>query len=1178
LLKKITLFFIILYAIVGFIIVPIIAKPQIIDIFSKQINAKLSIEKIYFNPFSFCLKISNIKLNSLDNKELLSLKSIKLNLEVSSLINKTAHVKSFILNEPRVSLVLNKNKEINFSSIIKESDNKKVVKKDSVNIIPRIVIDKIAIVNGSLNYDDYSLNSKFSVGLKEINFKLNNIDTKNITQNNAKVKLHMRLDDGGFIDLKSDILDIEPLILKGKLNYEASKLYTKWRYLQDYLNFEVADGKIFLNTDYYFNQDNLDLTTLSNLNINLKKLRIKPKGDYKDILTLSSLSFKDITLKPFIQKIHINKILLNSLFVKSKRDKNGNIDWQKFIKINSKAKPQKKARNKSKKTKPWDVLVDSVALENIKVNFNDKAIKPSVKTILQELNIYAKNITLEGKKPFKYEMNLVLNNNLKCKSSGDIVHDILNINSFVECKNINIVHYRPYIDKVARDSLKLYDVRLRSLNAGFNTNLKLKKINSKINLEFKNANINLNKFSLNQRSNNKRLLDFNNLNISGINLNTSNKNISIKSTVLNKLNIRASRLKNKTINLENLIKVKKSQKVKKSKKEKSYRVKLKKVALKNSKITFEDKVLSPSTKTKIDKIYITLKDIDSKKYSWMRYSLNAKINNSGKISSSGKIRHTPLKQKGEVKLDKISLKELTPYLQEKAYIILDDGYLNLNTKTSYEVSKNKPDINLDGSFKLEEVFINDSRDKSSLISFSDIHLKKFTLELFPNRLFVEEMDIDSFYVNAMIDTNQIMNFSTLLKPEKESNKKTIVTNKNVPKTDPFPIKLMKINVSLGSAQFSDASLPVEFKTSIHDLNGEIYAVSSIPNEISYIDISGEIDKYGSTKLNGSINPFNPNAYTDLSFNFRNLDLSAMSGYSGTFAGYKIKKGKLFLDLNYGIMDSNLTGENSIIVKHIKLGEEIKSKNSLPLGLVVALLEDTDGNIDIDMPVRGNVDTPDFRYGALIWKTFENLILKAVTSPFRFLGSMLGMNGDDLEYAEFEAGSYNILPSEREKLDNIAKLLRKRPKIILSITGQYNEKTDKLAIQKLKLIDKVVKSSGAKNEKDKISAMTVDLLEDIYSDTVDDDKMDKLKDKLHSKYKGEIYKRAYLKALIKLCSKIQKVSVEDMETLANKRAKALKTYLVDTKAIKISRIQNHKVTTVGLNGKKLVKSKLEIIIK
>jgi len=243
--KKITLYVITFYAILGFVAVPLILKPQLIDIVAKETNAKISIDNIWFNPFNFRNEINDLKLSSIDDEELISLKSIILNLEVTSLFRAAIHVKNFVIQEPKISLVLDKDKKINLSSIVKETTEIKKEDSSTTTQIPRIILDRVAIVDGSIKYEDYTNKSKFEFGLDSIGFVIKDIDTKDIQTSDAKVRFYTKLADGGFLDLKSEIISLEPLIVKGTLDYEASKLYTQWRYVKDKLNLEVADGKNF---------------------------------------------------------------------------------------------------------------------------------------------------------------------------------------------------------------------------------------------------------------------------------------------------------------------------------------------------------------------------------------------------------------------------------------------------------------------------------------------------------------------------------------------------------------------------------------------------------------------------------------------------------------------------------------------------------------------------------------------------------------------------------------------------------------------------------------------------------------------------------------------------------------------------------------------------------------------
>ncbi|WP_297484202.1 DUF748 domain-containing protein, partial [Sulfurimonas sp.] len=348
------------------------------------------------------------------------------------------------------------------------------------------------------------------------------------------------------------------------------------------------------------------------------------------------------------------------------------------------------------------------------------------------------------------------------------------------------------------------------------------------------------------------------------------------------------------------------------------------------------------------------------------------------------------------------------------------------------------------------------------------------------------------------------------------------------------------------------SIPIKFKTNIHNLNGVIYSFTNMKGEHTLINLHGDIDKYGSTRIQGSIDGLNPKKFTDINMNFKNLDLTTMSGYSAEFAGYEIDSGKLFLDLGYDIRDAKLKASNSIVIKKIELGNEVKDENvtHLPLGFVVGLLEDDKGVIDIDMPIDGDVDKPDFKYGKLVWNTFTNLITRAVTAPFKFLGAMLGIKSEDLEYVAFEDGRSDITPMQREKMDRLAKIMLKRPKLLLKVKGVYDKQSDKVALQKEKLIALVLQKSGLKNRDEHQSAMTLDMLEEIYLDNATKKELEKLRTRAGKEYRKE---------LISACIAMMKVDKYALKNLAKLRVKNLVAYLNKEKNIPLNRIHVSKGT-------------------
>jgi hypothetical protein len=1173
------------YIFLGFFILPFILKSQIIKNLQQKTNAKVSIESLYFNPLVFQVSIEDFSLKNLQNKELFSFETLRINADPSSLFLGALKLKELALINPKIYLIYNKDKSINLLQILKEDKTagKQTAESNATISLPRIIVESVDMEGGELFYTDYTRKTPFTFLLENIGFTLEGLDTKTIEHSSAGIRFYSRLGDGGFVDFKSSIRSLKPFKIDGSLAFEASKLYTEWKYMRDVLKLEVADGKISFFTKYALNLDDLKSMKIEGLNLAVNRLRIKPKAEDRDILNLETMYLKNATLLPLKQDVDIEKIGLYGLKVKVKRYGDEQIDWLEYLKSNdSDANTTQKAPLKSK-SMPWSVVLHTLALEKIAVKFDDEVIVPNVSTEINELDIYANNITLEGAEPFEYQIKMRMNDTTLCDINGSLVHKELQLSSQLACRALDIVHYRPYIDKAARENLQQYDIALKSALFDFATDISLNENNSSYAALLKDTNVSLHQFRLNKKSTDEELVVFRNFQVRGLRLDTAKKELHIPDVLLDSLGVKLARYKDSTLNIDAVVIPKKAKKPsqKNQKVSKPYRVTINQAAVRNAKLEFLDKALNKEHKQSLDKINVTLSKIDSKKRSWLRYKASLRVNKKGELSAEGKVRHTPLRQSGSVRAKGVSLAEMTPYLQEKSYLQVDDGVLSFRVNESYQPSKKYPDVRVHGEVGLNSLFISNTNDaNASLFSLNELRVKPFTLELFPNRLYIDEVGIDSFYLSAKIDENKTINFAKLMRSDSNESISGSETKQSSEKQkgETFAVKVVKVDVKNGSAEFEDLSLPIKFKTNIHNLKGSLYAISSTPGDTTYVDIGGDVDKYGSTKLKGSVDSFNPKEYTDLDFNFKNLDLHAMSGYSASFAGYEIDSGKLYLDLGYEILHSQLKATNNIMIKKIKLGRELEGDdvNHLPLGFVIGLLEDSDGIIDIDMPIEGNVDEPDFKYGTLVWKTLGNLIAKAVTSPFKFLGSMMGLDGEELEFIAFEYGRSEITPPQREKLDKIAKMMDKRPKISLKISATYDEIKDLEALKLQKLVAMVMKKSGDENSKKGVNALNIDMLEELYDELRDDDKLDTLRERLRKEYKEDkAYERAYQNALISLCAEIQNVTSLELEGVADKRAEAIKNYLVQEKALEAQRVLQGELVTRKERDKKMLELELNI---
>lgn len=292
-----------------------------------------------------------------------------------------------------------------------------------------------------------------------------------------------------------------------------------------------------------------------------------------------------------------------------------------------------------------------------------------------------------------------------------------------------------------------------------------------------------------------------------------------------------------------------------------------------------------------------------------------------------------------------------------------------------------------------------------------------------------------------IDAQQVSNFRRLFsRPGAEPPAAPVKSVGPVFRYDVRAIRLQN-----GLMHFADRSIRPEFVVDINALNGYLLGVSNQPNQYASLALDGRVGKFGSLRGRGQLAFADPRLNHDVSLLFKNIPLKATNPYSMTFAGYQIDDGRIDVDLRYVTKEGQLQGKNRFVIKKIKLGQEVPDYQGtrLPLGLAIALLEDSDGMIDVNIPVQGNVNDPEFSVGHLVWQAVKTVLNNLVTAPFRAMGALLGI--ENMDQISFIAGESSLLPADQESLEKLANALAKRPGSRVVIQGGYDPAVDAPAL-------------------------------------------------------------------------------------------------------------------------------------
>ena len=260
-------------------------------------------------------------------------------------------------------------------------------------------------------------------------------------------------------------------------------------------------------------------------------------------------------------------------------------------------------------------------------------------------------------------------------------------------------------------------------------------------------------------------------------------------------------------------------------------------------------------------------------------------------------------------------------------------------------------------------------------------------------------------------------------------------------SNPLAISVGRVRLDDARTNFTDRNLPLVFNANIHSLNGSAEGIASNSSQPTAIALEGQVDEFGLVQINANLLPFDIFAQSQIDIVFTNLHMPSMTPYVIKFAGREIADGNVNLSLSYQLKDGELVANNQLVLSELLLGDRVESPDAmdLPLELAIALLKDSNGLIDFEVPVIGNVNDPEFVFGPAIRAALRNILTNIVAAPFRFLAGLVGGgDGEELDRIRFLPGRSDIAAPEREVLQNLIEALAQRPQLALQIPAMTGE--------------------------------------------------------------------------------------------------------------------------------------------
>jgi uncharacterized protein involved in outer membrane biogenesis len=576
------------------------------------------------------------------------------------------------------------------------------------------------------------------------------------------------------------------------------------------------------------------------------------------------------------------------------------------------------------------------------------------------------------------------------------------------------------------------------------------------------------------------------------------------------------------------------------------------IALTRGAVRFTDESLEKLFRVVLQEVSINAGGLGNAPDAKARVRLVCYTPTKGKIAYDGTLRLTPIGTEGKVDVAGVRLAAFAPYIEEAVNVALTAGALSAQGALSVAVPEGKP---LRAAYRGDIDIANfeslDRPTRQDLLAFKSLAVRGIDFDLAPLKVGFGEAALADFRARVIVNADGSLNFRTLLARRNAGEPAPSAPPPAAASAPPADIRLGRIALRDGSVNYSDYFVRPNVSVLLTGIAGEVTEMA--PDKAGEVALRGRIGETASVEIGGKVNPLAPELALDLTANVRDIELSPLSPYSIKYAGYGIERGKLSLKLTYQIDHSALKATNNIYLEQLAFGERVDSPTAtkLPVPLIVALFKDRNGVIDLNLPISGSLDNPEFSLGSAIGGAVGNLFSKAAASPFAALGALVG-GGEELAYVEFAPGAAQ--PEQETKLKSLAKALDARPGLKLEVSGRIDPEADRAGLQRAELQRQIkaakLRESGAKTfDASALAAVTIAPSE--------------YEKYLAAAYRAATFERPKTEAgalkelppgeMERLMLANVQVSDDDLRALGNARAQATKDWLVKEGKITAERI-------------------------
>lgn len=509
-------------------------------------------------------------------------------------------------------------------------------------------------------------------------------------------------------------------------------------------------------------------------------------------------------------------------------------------------------------------------------------------------------------------------------------------------------------------------------------------------------------------------------------------------------------------------------------------------------LRFVDERVEPAARFDASRLALTVQGLSHDLRSPLAVDLDTRAQGKGELRFKGTVRPQPLAVQAQVAVRNLEFGAVRPYLDPLLNVSLARAQAQAAGRLQLQDDPRKGlSARYQGRAGITGLRVLDRLNEADFLTWQTLALDNLDVRWAahaPVDADLGRIRLQGFYGRVIVNPDGRLNLAHIVRQPEEDAARSLTTpapsgtastptpvappaaTASAPAAPAHRLRWQQIQLADGRVDFTDNFIQPNYSARLTQVEGTISAVSSERPEPAEVRIAGAVDDAAPLRITGKLHPLGPRLYTDIQGSAKGIELTRLTPYAARYAGYAIDKGTLSVNVHYQVDGGQLKAQNQVFLDQLTFGDKVDSPDatSLPVRLAVSLLKNRQGEIDINLPISGSLDEPEFSVGGIIWRVFVNLITKAVTAPFALLS---GGGSEELGFVPFAPGSTELDDTARQRLTTLAAKLADRPALKLEATGQADPAADTQGLRTAH-VERLMREAKARATRQPLADVTV----------------------------------------------------------------------------------------------------------